>query len=312
MVTIKNILCPIDFSDFSRRAFDRSVAVAKAAGATVTALHVAPFSATPFYPYSEQRGLVAFTLADGDREKLNTELKRFLDVSTPMGVPVICEVADAPNVADEILARADRLPADLIVMGTHGRSGFQRLFLGSVTEKVLRTAQPAVLTIGVLPDAVPVEGGAFKRILCATDFSPCSIAAWHYAQSLADGSGAHLALLHVVEVPPVVVDPMIGPLIDVVKYQRLAETLCRERLHALVAGAPTGHPVEELVTAGKPYREILRMADEWRSDLVVLGIHGRNPIERMLFGSTAEPVTRRATCPILTVRTEAHPNPTAV
>jgi nucleotide-binding universal stress UspA family protein len=162
-----------------------------------------------------------------------------------------------------------------------------------------------VLTIGLLPDPVPADVGSFKRILCATDFSPCSIAAWRYAESLAAGSGAHLALLHVVEVPPVVADPVVGPLIDVVKYQEAAETLCRERLQRLTGSAPNG--VEEMVTAGKPYREILRIADEWRSDLIVLGIHGRNPIDRMLFGSTAELVTRRATCPILTVRDEAEP-----
>ncbi len=145
MVRINTILCPIDFSDFSRHAFDRAVAIAKGVGASVTALHVAPFQAAPIYPYQESREVEAFLLSAGDRDKLTTELKRFLAVDQPIGVPVACEVVDAPNVHLEILAQADRLRADLIVMGTHGRSGFQRLFLGSVTEKVLRTAQPPVL-----------------------------------------------------------------------------------------------------------------------------------------------------------------------
>ena len=171
MVRINRILCPVDFSDFSRHAFDRSVAIAKGVGASVTALHVAPFQATPIYPYHEPREVEAFMLSGGDRDKLTTELKRFLAVDQPIGVPVTCEVVDAPNVHHEILAQAERLPADLIVMGTHGRSGFQRLFLGSVTEKVLRTAQPPVLTVGAATDVVSAHDFAFKRILCAIDFS---------------------------------------------------------------------------------------------------------------------------------------------
>jgi glycine betaine transporter len=60
--------------------------------------------------------------------------------------------------------------------------------------------------------------------------------------------------------------------------------------------------VEEIVVCGKPHHEILRIAEEWQSDLIVLGVHGRNVVDRMLFGSTVEPVVRRAHCPVLTVR----------
>ena len=81
-------------------------------------------------------------------------------------MPITYEVRDAPNVHHEILKRAEELPADLIVMGTHGRSGFQRLLLGSVTEKVLRTARQPVLTVGEASDVVPAGGGPLKRILC--------------------------------------------------------------------------------------------------------------------------------------------------
>ena len=63
--------------------------------------------------------------------------------------------------------------------------------------------------------------------------------------------------------------------------------------------------IEELVVCGKPHREILRLAEERRSDLIVLGVHGRNVVDRLLFGSTVEPVVRQAHCPVLTVRPEA-------
>ena len=308
MVRINTILCPIDFSDFSRHAFDRAVAIAKGVGASVTALHVAPFREAPIYPYQESRAVEAFLLSAGDRDMLTTELKRFLALDVPLGVPVTCEVVDAPNVHHEILAQADRLRADLIVMGTHGRSGFQRLFLGSVTEKVLRTARPPVLIVGAATDVVPARDFSFKRILCAVDFSACSLAALRYAATLAEPSGAKLTALYVMEWPPLAPDPLLGPPTDLTGYRMAAEAAGRERLHNVVAELPLiDHMgVEEIVGAGKPHHEILRIAAERESDLIVLGIHGRNPLGRMLFGSTAEPVVRRATCPVLTVRSEVH------
>jgi nucleotide-binding universal stress UspA family protein len=274
-------------------------------GASVTAIHVAPFQAVPIYPYIEPRGVEAFMLSAGDRERLTTELKRFLDVDEPIRVPVTCQVVDAPNVHHEIVAQADRLPADLIVMGTHGRSGFQRLLLGSVTEKVLRTARPPVLTVGAIPDVVPAANFAFKRILCAVDFSDCSLAALRYAASLAEPAGAELSVLSVVEWTPVGDDPLLGPPAELAGYRMAAEAKSRERLHKAVAEV-AHNTVEEIVRSGTPHHEILRSAAERQSDLIVLGIHGRNPLDRMLFGSTAEPVVRRSTCPVLTVRSDGH------
>ena len=304
MVRITTILCPIDFSDFSRHAFDRSVAIAKGAGASVTALHVAPLQSTPIYPYRESREVEALMLSCGDRDTLTMELKRFLAVDQALGVPVACEVVDAPNVHQEILAQADRQQADLIVMGTHGRSGFQRLFLGSITEKVLRTARPPVLTVGAASDVVPAHDFSFKRILCAIDFSDCSLAALRYATTLAAPRGANVTALHVMEWPPVVHDPLLGPPTDLTGYRMAAEAIGRQRLHNTVVELSL-EGVEEIVSGGKPHHEILRIAEQRGTDLIVLGIHGRNPVGRMLFGSTAEPVVRRATCPVLTVRSEA-------
>ena len=305
MARIKKILCPIDFSDFSRHAFDRSVAIAKGAGASVAAVHVAPLQTTPMYPYTEPTAVEAFLLSAGDRDRLTVELERFLAIDEAMGVPVSCEVVDAPNVHREILAQADRLPADLIVMGTHGRSGFQRFLLGSITEKVLRTARPPVLTVGMVSGAATTKDFTFKRILCAVDFSDCSIGALRYAVSLAESAGADLTALSVVEWVPFGYDPLLGPPTDLAGYRMAAERVAQERLHKTVAES-AGTKIDEIVCSGKPHHEILRIAAERQSDLIVLGIHGRNPLDRMLFGSTAEPVVRRATCPVLTVRAEAH------
>ena len=105
------------------------------------------------------------------------------------------------------------------------------------------------------------------------------------------------------ESPPVAHDPLLGPPTDLTGYRMAAEAVGCQRLHsAMVELALTS--VEEIVGAGKPHHAILRIAEQRGSDLIVLGIHGRNPVSRMLFGSTAEPVVRRATCPVLTVRSE--------
>jgi nucleotide-binding universal stress UspA family protein len=182
------------------------------------------------------------------------------------------------------------------------------LFLGSITEKVLRTSPAPVLTVGAVTDTPPIGGAPFRRILCATDFSDCSIAAWHYATSLAERTDASIALLYVVAAMPVGYDPIMGPGIDLSRYEAETEKLGRERLHMLVTeSALRVSNVEEIVATGAPYREILRIAAESHSDLIVLGIHGRNPIDRALFGTTAEPVVRRATCPVLTVRPAPQP-----
>jgi nucleotide-binding universal stress UspA family protein len=307
MVRIKKILCPIDFSKFSRHAFDRAVAIAKGHGASVTATHIVSTQASPMFPYMEPGGVEAFLLPEVDRQRLLGELKQFLAIDEPVGVSIDCEVLEAPSVYREILVQADRMSADLIVMGTHGRSGFQHLVLGSVTEKVLRTARPPVLTVGAAADVVPAGGTSFKRILCALDFSECSIAGLLYAASLAEPAAADLAVLYVVEWAPLGYDPLAGPPIDLAGFRIEAESAGRESLHNVVADAsPKARNVEEIVSSGNPHHEILRIAAERQSDLIVLGIHGRNPLDRMLFGSTAEPVVRRATCPVLTVRSEAH------
>jgi nucleotide-binding universal stress UspA family protein len=158
-----------------------------------------------------------------------------------------------------------------------------------------------VLTVGPVPGLVP-ENASFKRILCAIDFSDCSMAAWRYATRLVEGSDASIALVHVVEALPVAYDPLMIP-IDLYTYQKEAEAAALEQLRKVVnESVPKLGKVEEIVLSGKPYREILRVATERDIDLIVLGIHGLNPIDRMLFGSTAEPIVRRATCPVLTVR----------
>lgn len=308
MKKIQQILCPIDFSDFSRHAFDRAVAIAFADGAALTALHVVPVqTAAAILPYMGPETLGPIDLPQVDPAQLKREMLKFLAIDASLPVPVTCEVTEAPDVHREILMAAKRLHADLIVLGTHGRSGFHRIFLGSIAEKVLRQSPVAVMTVPPSHvDVVPIgiaNHQPFRRVLCAVDFSECSLLGLRDAIALAQQHSATLGVLHVVELAPPAYDPLGGPAINMAEYKSAAELVARDRLaKAIPASARSTLPIEEMIVVGRPRNEIVKTANEWRSDLIVMGIHGRNVVDRMLFGSTVEPVIRQAPCPVLTVR----------
>ena len=203
MVSITRILCPVDFSEFSRHALDYAIGIARWYGAAVTALHVVPPITAPAPPTGE--GLYPpLVFSAEDLQQFHTELDVFAGVSD---VPALDTRVVQGNVTAEIVRLANELPADLLVMGTHGRSGFERLMLGSVTEKVLRKSPCPVLTVPAkAPVVVPVNG-LFDRVLCAVDFSPASLRALTLAQSLAGEAAARLCVLHVLE-PVSVFEPV--------------------------------------------------------------------------------------------------------
>lgn len=304
MVRIRHILCPIDFSESSRHAFDRAVGVARCYDASISVLHVLPaisgIAAVPFGP----EGPGAFGRHAADREQILSEMPRFLAIESPIDIPVEFNVIDAPSVHKAVLAEAERLSTDLVVIGTHGRSGFDRLMLGSVAEKVLRTSPVPVLTVPPLvPDVVPLGRDPFKRILYATDFSEGSEAALRYAASLAQHGAAQLTVIHVVEPIPIGHDPLVGTAFDATAYQTVLEEEARSRLRTVVPESiRLGCDTDDVLVKGRPYVEILRVAAERQADLIVMGVHGRNAVDRLVWGSTAEQIVRRATCPVLTVR----------
>lgn len=302
MIQINQVLCPVDFSDFSRRALDHALTVARGYHASVTALHVvspAPVVAPiPYYFGAEIAP--PLVLPPIDRARVVSELERFVETEQLPGVRIETLVIEASDAYREILGQADRLHADLIVLGTHGRSGFERLFLGSVTEKVLRTTHIPVMTVPPkAPDVMTRGPAAFTRILCAVDFSDCSTLAFQYALSLAQENGAALALTYVVETHPLYADFAPAVTIDVGAWTREA----RARLHTMVpAAARTSCTVTETVPEGTPHREILELAKIMDADLIVLGVHGRGAVDRFVFGSTTHHIIREAHCAVLTLR----------
>jgi nucleotide-binding universal stress UspA family protein len=200
--------------------------------------------------------------------------------------------------------------ADLLVIGTHGRTGFDRLVLGSVTEKVLRKAACPVLSVPRrAPDAVRAAPVVFKQILCPIDFSDSSMHALNYAMSLAQEADAHLTVLHVmvydlqVEAPEMYETVIADRRLSVTDFRTRCEEYSRERLRAAVPDTVRAYCIVETVLAtGKPYREILRVAAEQQADLIVMAVRGRGAVDLTFFGSTTQHIVRQATCPVLTLR----------
>jgi nucleotide-binding universal stress UspA family protein len=294
---IANILCPTDFSDTSVHAVDLATMIASWYKARIIGLHVVS-AAVAVPEFSLPRGSV-------DELALRSALAaRFSGASRAgVGVDAFLEVGSP---AALILDKAASLAADMIVMGTHGTSGFQHLVLGSVTERVLRRAACPVLTVPPRAQATRVP---FGRLLCAIDFSESSMAALQCALSLAEESDARLTMLHVLDwpweepPPPRLEELPMEQAAALGEYRRYREKMALTRLNTLAPDSLrlSHRPVTRL-SNGKPYAQILDVANEEGSDLIVIGVHGRNPFDMMVFGSTTNQVVRRATCPVLTLR----------
>jgi nucleotide-binding universal stress UspA family protein len=246
--------------------------------------------------------LPPLVLEDADRERLMTDL-RHMAAAVPREVPVDFRIQEAGYVHEEILAQLASTRADLLVLGTHGRSGVQRLFLGSVTEKVIRKATCPTLVVPPRAPDVPADAPIqLRRILCAVDFSESSLDALAYAITMAEEADAQLTLLHVVEVPPVLNQESTIDL-DLSRIREAAAADARRRLYELIPDSARSYcTVDTAVVEGRAYREILRHATERQSHLIVMGVHGRGVIDRLVFGSTTHHVIRASACPVLIVR----------
>jgi nucleotide-binding universal stress UspA family protein len=298
MTRITRVLCPIDFSETSRHAFDHAAAVARWYEAPLTLMYV--FASLPTLD------LPPLVLEPEQRERLVQQMRQWT-AGLPSSLPIDIRVEQAEYVHEEILQQVSATHSDLLVLGTHGRSGFERFFLGSVAEKVIRKAPcPTLVVPPRAPDVAPASPIYFRRILCPTDFSPCSLRALEYACSLAQEADATLTLLHVIDIPPELREDAVVADFDVDRIRAAAEAEARRRLRELVSDETRTYcTVHTAVVEGLGYREVLRQAAEDRSDLIVMGVRGRGALDLLVFGSTTYRVIRAATCPVLIVRGHA-------
>lgn len=297
---MRRILCACDFSGCSARALGQAIRVARAGGAALSVLHVIP---TTVPASGGVASLPNPALLDPELcASVTAALGRFHARVAGEGAPAVRTTVEVRTgrPADEILKRADELASDLIVVGSHGRSGFERWALGSVTERILRRARRPVL---VVPSrgALVRERPRFRTLLWATDFSASAAAALACALRLASEGRPRLLALHVVRTR----------LHDLSRRGRsrapeMPDELV-ERARAALRGAVPREVrarcrVEEIVASGKAHAAILRLAAERGAELVVMGAQGSDALGRSLFGSTAHKVMRAAACPVLAAR----------
>jgi nucleotide-binding universal stress UspA family protein len=293
MLEIKLILCPIDFSEFSVRAYQHALSLAEHYRAKLVAQHVVELWR---YPYAEY----AASLGDYERfsqvlrEGGNEQLREFVKNHTHDEIQpeLVVQEGIAP---DSILSFAQAEKTDVIVMGTHGRRGFDRLMLGSVTDRVMRRAPCPVLAVGKAShDSVASEEGRHRRhlsrILFCTDFSDNSERALNYAFSARAEYDAELTMLHVLEevLPPAK------------KEQAIAAA--KDELEKLIPSERRKTPkIKTAVRIGKPYEQIIQLALEAQIDMVAMAVRGRGALDLAVFGSTTYRVLQLGPCPVLAV-----------
>jgi nucleotide-binding universal stress UspA family protein len=279
-VTIRHVLCPVDLSGAAAKALTYAAALSSGLGTELTVLFVDPV-ATERPRDVESRELTAFIAATLGPATEVRPIQR-------QGEPI-----------DEILRTSAALDCDLIVMGTHGHTGVQRLLLGSVAESVLRRSLMPVL---VVPHAMAKREDLARldSVICAVDFALNAQRVVEYAVSVTATTGARLVVAHVLEWSEES-DSLPSP--DAGGFPT-SEDDAVARLNTLITSEMRARCSPELVVGyGSPGDELLCLAKERGADLMVLGVRRRNALDLVLFGSTVRRVLRDAPCPVLTVST---------
>jgi nucleotide-binding universal stress UspA family protein len=293
--TIHRILYATDLSSASGPAWDEAQRLGRLFDAEIVLLHVvAPPPVFPIEGYVPPE--VYEDLLESGRRDAQERFDRLLGSVTGSGLKLRLRLEEGRPAA-RILEVATQEAADLLVVGTHGRTGVERLVLGSVADRMVRQASCPVLTARSTPEGGPRR--EIRRICYATDFSPTARAAWSWVVALASAAGAEVDLAHVAFGP--VPDrhlsaEAIGRLAMLLQEQGRMEaerfleqsTLPRERVHVRVMN-------------GVPGEQIVHCAQEHAADLIVMGTHGWSGVVRWMLGSVAHHVIQTAPCPVLTV-----------
>ena len=284
MIHVKRIMVPVDFSEPSKKAVNYGLSLASEFESRLLLAHIAPFDSGL---YDKAKAQLLRLIPAGWRERLDFEI-----------------VVKAGDIREELLATVEEKEIDLVVMGSRGRSYFERMILGSVTERLLRKLHVPILTVSHLdpereihtPGPVPLH-----RIVYATDLSEASEAGLEFSIRLAHGLDAHLTVVHVVQAVDIALHGMETASF-MPDYAAEARVQATERLSKLVALVSDGSvPITTVVAEGVPYGAINRISEQNHADLIVINLQGKGMLERALLGTTAERVIRTAHVPVLSL-----------
>jgi nucleotide-binding universal stress UspA family protein len=305
-LSIQNIVVPIDFSEMSIEAIKIARRLARRFTTSIHLAHVRQFDyladfvapVPPMVPFSfmpyEQNGERSVL------KNLNALARRY-GVSSPT-----CHVLGGAPPFDEICRVAQEIPADLIVMPTHGHTGLKHVFLGSTAERIVQHSScPVFVTRG---NAVQSNNGSrfkIKTILVPVDFSGCSREGLRYAIGFANEFGATVILLHTTYLGYIYSSEGTA-IYDIPGLQKAARKTAEHKMRELVRSVNFGDvKFETVFTEGSPVLDICAYAKDHDVDVIITSTHGLTGFKHVLIGSIAEQVVRHAPCSVLVV--PSHP-----
>lgn len=288
MIKIRKILHPTDFSASAEQAMRVAAALARAYDAQLHLLHAVVFYNPADYFQDIE------SIYNHLKDAAAKQMESYIEAAGAADLKIERVNVPAISAGSMITGYVNEYEIDLIVMGTHGRSGLGHLLMGSIAEEVVQAALCPVLTV----KASSTTPERFERIVVPIDFSDHCADLLLYAKELAARYSSEVHLLHVVEQPiyPTFYAFDTTPITDILsrikahaeeKLKEMAEQLPGAQIHVL---------------EGKPTRLITEFAAQIDASLIVIATHGLTGLDHMLLGSVTEKVVRRANCPVLTVK----------
>jgi nucleotide-binding universal stress UspA family protein len=306
-LSIQNIVIPIDFSEMSAQAIQIAKGLARRFGASIHLAHVRQFNYAADF-VAPAPPMVPFSFMPYEQNAEQTALKALKKVASECGISsAACDVLSGAPPFDEICRLGQTIPADLIVMPTHGRTGLKHVFLGSTAERIVQHSScPVLVTRGNRAQSKNGSRFKIKTILVPTDFSSCSREGLRYAITFANEFGAKIILLHATYLGYVY--SCEGTVIyDIPGLQKAARKTAERKMRELVRSVNFG-PVkfETGFSDGSPALDICVYAKDHEVDLIITSTHGFTGLKHVLIGSIAEQVVRHAPCSVLVVPSHPH------
>ena len=306
-LSIQNIIVPIDFSKMSMQAIETAKQLARRFGASIHLAHVRhlDYSASLLAP-APPVGPFPFMSYEQDEEK--TALKELQNVAKECDLSYAkCDVLSGAPPFDEICRLGQTIPADLVVMPTHGRTGLKHVFLGSTAERIVQHSSCPVLV--TRRSALQTNNGSrfrMKTILVPVDFSKCSREGLKYAIGFANEFGAKIILLHATYLG-YIYSAEGTALYDIPGLQKAARKTAERKMRQLVRSVEFGTvKFETAFTEGSPVIDICAFSKNHNIDLIITSTHGLTGFKHVLIGSVAEQVVRHAPCSVLVVPSHPH------
>ena len=306
-LNIQNIIVPIDFSKMSVQAIQIAKQLARRFGASIHLAHVRQFNyaADVMAPVPP---MVPFAFTPYEHDAARSALKELEEVASECGVSSAkCDVLSGAPPFDEICRLAQTIPADLVVMPTHGRTGLKHVFLGSTAERIVQHSPcPVLVTRGSALQANNGSRFRIKTILVPVDFSNCSREGLRYAVAFATEFGAKIILQHATYLGYVYSSEGTA-IYDIPGLQKAARKTAERKMRELVRSVNFGAvKFETAFTDESPVIDICAFAKDHDVDLIITSTHGFTGFTHVLIGSIAEQVVRHAPCSVLVVPSHPH------